>query len=795
MRLSKLCTALLSAAAFCTAIPLMQAQAADNDEVHQRGPYTYTFYDSNYDVETDNTVSIDACDFTQLTGDTLTIPETLDGYRVKQLNAQLFAGQPYKKVILPDSISFIGWECFKDCTALEEVEIYRSDARPDTEQDRGRHRLLSFNGYAFSGCTNLNKITFSDRNGFIAYDVFKDCTSLTTIELPANLEEISGEMFMGCTSLTEITIPDSVKVIGKKAFSGCTGLTEIDLPESVKTVEAGAFADCSSLRMITIRSKGCIINEKEYSYDSDAISQPTVIRGRLRSAAEYYAKRHGLTFIPLDGEAPDPEEYLTFSYNEFEDTYNVSGYDADKMPAMIEIPATHAGKPVVRVGLQAFYGCTSLCYAEISEGIKAINSGAFAYSSVYEIKLPDSVEEIYSGAFRQCGNLWRINLPEGPTFLSGNTFEGCGSLEELTVPRSVERITERCFYYCGKLRLKVLNPYCSFDDDAEVCTLVKSITAAEDSGAQAYAVKYNREFISTGEVTPVTYRSQSVGYMSHIVSMIRADIPGTLYADPDAYCELKIGSKCYTKPVANSMQYYESSQSISSTSALSRYFEIPIDPADAMKQGTLRLCRGDGTAVKSVTVNGTDVTQTGLKYRVYDYFESVLQQLDPEDVNYRRAKSAMDFCAATALYFNPNAGYTVSDDVKNLDQSVYQDINLRFSGTKPENLELQFSTVFRTDPFLRLYVRFTDNSYDAHTYKKGESRQKETELLTNSRGERYLESETDSRDDMNTQYSFTIDSYKVGIPPLYYAKLLAATGDARKVTLGNAMYLYAKGFW
>ena len=56
MRLSKFCTALFSAAAFCAAIPLMQAQAADQ-EVHQSGPYTYEFYDYGYDVEMDNTLS------------------------------------------------------------------------------------------------------------------------------------------------------------------------------------------------------------------------------------------------------------------------------------------------------------------------------------------------------------------------------------------------------------------------------------------------------------------------------------------------------------------------------------------------------------------------------------------------------------------------------------------------------------------------------------------------------------------------------------------------------------------
>ena len=93
---------------------------------------------------------------------------------------------------------------------------------------------------------------------------------------------------------------------------------------------------------------------------------------------------------------------------------------------------------------------------------------------------------------------------------------------------------------------------------------------------------------------------------------------------------------------------------------------------------------------------------------------------------------------------------------------------------------------------MRVYIKFSDNSYDSHTYKKGTSRQSETELMQNSKGEYYLDSETNGRSNISTQYNFVIDSYKVGIPPLYYAKLLAATGDERKVTLANAMYLYEK---
>ena len=788
MRLSKLCTAVLSAAAFCASIPLMQAQAADSEE-HQFEAYTYTFYDANYENEMDNTVSIDKIDFNKLSGDTLTIPERIKGYRVKQLNANLLKGSNYKKIVLPDCISWIGYQCFQDCTNLEEVEIFHSDARPDTNDG---HSLISFNGYAFDGCTNLKKVTFSDRTGSFAYDVFKDCTSLETIELPENLEEIGSELFLGCTSLKEITIPDGVREIHSEAFYGCSSLKEVDVPASVKEIENSVFAKCDALEKVIIRNKGCMIKDPDDSRDFDTICKPTAVYGKKKSTAEYYAKQHDLTFIPLDNEEFAPEDYLTFEHSEYEDVYSVSGFVEDKLPAMIEIPATYNGKPVVSVGWQAFSGCKTIRSDEVSEGIKSIGYAAFYDSPVMEVKLPDSLNMIDESAFCYCSYLRKINLPEGMTCLFDETFRGCAKLTELTVPRSVERIKDHCFYYCDKLMLTVLNPYCSFDDVDSICTLVNSITAAEDSGAHAYAVKYNIEFISNGDGTPAVYRAQSVGYYNRIESMIYADIPGTLLADPDAYCELKIGGKTYTQPISLSRQYIEGSQLSGNTSELHRYIGIPIDPADAMKDGTFRLVRGDGTAVKSLTVKGTDVTKAGLNIKVYDYFDKVMAEAESNEGTYRLAKTAKDFCAATALYFDPDAGYTVSDDVKNLDQNVYNKIKLNVSGTKPENLELQFSTIFQINPFMRVYIKFSDNSYDSHTYKKGTSRQSETELMQNSKGEYYLDSETNGRSNISTQYNFVIDSYKVGIPPLYYAKLLAATGDERKVTLANAMSLYEK---
>ena len=769
----------------------MQDTSAAKEE-YQCGAYTYEYYDTGDHP----TVKIKACDWDALSGDTLQIPEKLDGIRVKMLDNHLFEGTTYKKVILPDSLSWIGDSCFTNCPELTEVVIYEADTRNEWADDPNAPFTLL--GHTFEGCSKLETITFSERIGEINSYEFKDCTSLRSIDLPDNLQKIENNLFYGCTSLHEIIIPDSVTEIGYDAFYGCTSLTEVDVPQKVTSIEYGAFAECSNLGTLTIRNRGCIIQEATSLSDKDAVSNPTILCGKHKSGAEHYAKKHGLIFHYLDNEIPDPSEYLKFELIRGKDAYEVTGYEADIMPAMIDIPAVFNGKPVLRIGRDAFSQCKSLCSVDISEGIEEISASAFSASNVQSVQLPKTLKELGYMAFTSCRFLSEINLPEGLTVLLADTFKGCSSIKQLTVPRSVDRIKDGCFQSCGySLELTILNPYCTLDDSSNTIGYCRKIIGAKGSGAEDYALRYNKTFEGNGEKTLVVFNAQSVGYLFHINAMIQADIPADLLSDPNAVFEMKIGNKTYTKPVSMSMPYIPENSSIELgfTSEQRRTFTIDMNPADTLKQAEFRFRYENGSVAEAITKNGTDVTTDGLKLRVYDYFKKVLENTDLNNRQRKQAKTAMDFCAATALYFNPNADCTVSDDVQELDLSVFDSIKLRTSGTKPDNLELQFSTVYNADPFMRLYVTFTDGSYESHTYQKGQSRATNTELIKNSKGEYYMDSLSESRTDLNSNYTFKIDSYEIKVPYYYYAKQLAATGDARKVTLGKAFYLYVKGFW
>lgn len=81
----------------------------------------------------------------------------------------------------------------------------------------------------------------------IGEEAFKDCTGLTSVVLPKSVKKIGYGAFEYCTNLTTIDIPDSVTEIGEKAFRGCTGLTTIDIPDSVTEIGRDAFVKCSRL--------------------------------------------------------------------------------------------------------------------------------------------------------------------------------------------------------------------------------------------------------------------------------------------------------------------------------------------------------------------------------------------------------------------------------------------------------------------------------------------------------------------------------------------------------------------
>ncbi len=85
----------------------------------------------------------------------------------------------------------------------------------------------------------------------IGDNAFKDCESLTSIQIPDGVEVIADGAFSS-SSLAGIQLPDSITRIGKEAFAFCKELKEIVLPPNITHIGYGAFRQCAELENIKL---------------------------------------------------------------------------------------------------------------------------------------------------------------------------------------------------------------------------------------------------------------------------------------------------------------------------------------------------------------------------------------------------------------------------------------------------------------------------------------------------------------------------------------------------------------
>lgn len=209
---------------------------------------------------------------------------------------------------------------------------------------------MTFNN--FKGCVSLKTITFEKGsklkaftgghdNNYKILGAFLDCKSLTTIEIPASVESL-GTAFKG-SSLRTITFEKGSKLKSitggyqnkdnySGALSDCKALTFIEIPASVETIEIAAFLCCSSLEMITFE-KGSklesISGVRDLGAFDGAINLTTVDMSectQVKRIDEYtFYGNSNLRLFKIGTEIPPTCKDYTF--------YNINPYSVLKVPS------------------------------------------------------------------------------------------------------------------------------------------------------------------------------------------------------------------------------------------------------------------------------------------------------------------------------------------------------------------------------------------------------------------------------------------------------------------------------
>lgn len=176
------------------------------------------------------------------------------------------------RVVIPDSVTAIGYgnTVFEGCEKLTDIVISENSKfyfEAGVLYDKENNSIIGSTcptnvvvpdsvtkiGFAaFRGCKTLTHITIPNTVTKIEWDAFENCPFLAEIEIPDSISEIGDRTFCCCTSLASVKLPNTLNKIGESAFECCESLTSIVIPDSVTKIGCGAFSDCDNLQTATI---------------------------------------------------------------------------------------------------------------------------------------------------------------------------------------------------------------------------------------------------------------------------------------------------------------------------------------------------------------------------------------------------------------------------------------------------------------------------------------------------------------------------------------------------------------
>ena len=236
---------------------------------------------------------------------------------------------------------------------------------------------------AFSGKTQLQKVTVPAVVKALPENMFKDCTSLNAVTFASGsqLQTIGKWAFMS-TAVAAIEIPEGVTELPDGVFKNCLSLTEITLPSNLVSVGGGCFYNCKALTTVNVCADNLTIADRAF-YSCESLET-------INSAN------------PLQLSSDISKLGMEFEGCKSLKAVSVAGG---------------------MIGAFAFDGCESLVSVGIAEGVKTIGEYAFdGCTSLKRILLPASLQEIKHETFRNVVFEEITCLAVTPPSIRDNTF-------------------------------------------------------------------------------------------------------------------------------------------------------------------------------------------------------------------------------------------------------------------------------------------------------------------------------------------------------------------------------------
>lgn len=360
----------------------------------------------------------------------ITIPATVNGYRVTEVADYAFLQTNVKTITLPEGLTKIGSFAFSQCYNLTSLVVPEGVAKVES--------------YTFNNSSKLESVTLPSSLKSLSNFMFYGCSSLSSVNIPDDVTEIPRNSFYGCSALTNIILPSATTSIGTAAFFQ-TALESILLPSTVVSIGYNAFKNCNSL--VTVYA--CMETPPDINVDcftnrtNATLYVPTVYK------EAYEAKDYWKDFQISEELVAYTAEGVLMHFritNEGNKTCEVAkgiranngaiSYTAaipTSYAGYVTIPSEVLGYTVTRIGPLAFSE-TGLTGVGIPNTVKSIGYNAFHSTEIPSMILPEGVTQIDKWAFYGCTQMVAAMLPSSLTSIGEEAFTNCTKLVFVSIP-------------------------------------------------------------------------------------------------------------------------------------------------------------------------------------------------------------------------------------------------------------------------------------------------------------------------------------------------------------------------
>ena len=309
---------------------------------------------------------------------------------------------------LPDSITDIGKEAFRDNPTLTSIEF--------------GNNLQRIGNHAFFQDSGITSIDLGDTITSIGDVAFRLCNITGELKLPSNLTNLGADSF-GANKITKVVIPTTITKISNETFSENLELSNVVFHNGITVIGDRAFKNC--------KISGNPLNDLP----------------NLKKLGDSCFENNYITSVTLPASIEKIGSYV-FADNE------ITSADLTNLPnAIVDVEYGKLAHGIPR-GLFANQSSNSngrkqknkLTSITLPNNIDTIGQNAFKGNNISQLEVPANITKIMTGAFEDNKTLADVTFHDDITEIGSSAFKNCSIYKEsFELPKKLTTLGEGAF--------------------------------------------------------------------------------------------------------------------------------------------------------------------------------------------------------------------------------------------------------------------------------------------------------------------------------------------------------------